>query len=145
MANRAANYYTYWNLHKKCWSVKYKGRVIAHLSWAFIVGPWFQVSEAGRQRVLAEGRKNVHAYVVSHHMPMNDGPWSAPADVGLVSLLNRTKGQGARVTYNPYRGPQFTRRDAWGDHRPVDYADALVLTWRDEHPLVLALAPAARV
>ena len=57
----------YRNLHKKCWSVqqKQKGRwkVVAHAESITLLDCVFRVSEAGRQRVLRESRKNVHAYI----------------------------------------------------------------------------------
>lgn len=53
----------YFNLHKHLFSVKQDGLVVLHTEGLTLVNAHFQVSEAGRQRVLAEGRKNVHAYV----------------------------------------------------------------------------------
>ena len=56
----------YRNLHKNCWSVKCmkSKKVIAHLDHIFLERCKLKVSEAGRQRVLKERRKNVHAMVV---------------------------------------------------------------------------------
>ena len=61
--------FIYFNLHRKCFSVKAlegakKGRVVAHVNDAIVYNPTFKVSEAGRQRVLRERKKNVHAGVV---------------------------------------------------------------------------------
>ena len=61
--------YVYFNLHKKCFSVKalsgdLKGLVIAHTNSINLDDVTFKVSEAGRQRVLIEKKKNVHAGVV---------------------------------------------------------------------------------
>jgi hypothetical protein len=53
----------------------------------------FRVSEAGRQRVLCDKRKNVHAGVVGF--------------VADISLL----GQSVKVTYNPYKFDSFIKRD----------------------------------
>lgn len=54
----------YFNLHKKCFSIRDKKtrKVIAHLDRLKMQGK-FKVSEKGRQRVLKEQRKNVHAIV----------------------------------------------------------------------------------
>jgi hypothetical protein len=86
--------FVYFNLHKKLWSVKdlQSGLVVAHAKKVAVANPVFKVSEAGRQRVIAEQRKNVHAGVVgtldAHH-----------SDFG---------GEGkARVSYNPYRASHF--------------------------------------
>lgn len=58
----------YFNLHKKLLSVQAKvdGRwkVVAHVEDAYVRNATFKVSEAGRQRVIKEKRKNVHAYIL---------------------------------------------------------------------------------
>lgn len=86
--------FVYYNLHKKMWSVKAlegerKGRVIIHCLNFSLANCTFKVSEAGRQRVLRERRKNVHAGIV--------GEWrdTIPCD------------DGDMVSYNPYKGPHF--------------------------------------
>jgi hypothetical protein len=84
----------YWNLHKHLFSVRplegpYKGRVVAHTDSLDLYDVTFTVQPAGRQRVLDEGRKNVHAFirgVVSAGLP-HDTPKA--------------------VTYNPYRDTSF--------------------------------------
>jgi hypothetical protein len=48
------------------------------------------VSEAGRQRVLRDRRKNVHAYIVGR---VSDAPGTLPG--------------GRRVRYNPYETETF--------------------------------------
>jgi len=57
----------YFNLHKKLFSVQTKvdGRwkVVSHSSTIALRDVRFRVSQAGRKRVLAEKRKNVHAFV----------------------------------------------------------------------------------
>jgi hypothetical protein len=84
----------YRNLHKGCWSVKSlkTGRVLAHLDEVFISDALFRVSEAGRQRVLRERVKNVHAGVV--------GVVSLPPGAGEFA-------PGRRVRYNPYQAATF--------------------------------------
>ena len=61
--------FVYYNLHKHRLSVKalsgsQKGRVVAHAVRVVLHDCEFRVSEAGRQRVIREKRKNVHAGVV---------------------------------------------------------------------------------
>jgi hypothetical protein len=85
--------FVYFNLHRKCFSVKAlegscKGRVIDHLNGLTLANATFKVSEAGRQRVLQEKRKNVHAGVVG-------------------TLVNYDPNPMLRVTYNPYKGSNF--------------------------------------
>ena len=87
--------FVYFNLHKKVFSIKAlegpcKGRVIAHRRELMLYDAIFKVSEAGRQRVLRECRKNVHAGVV--------GNWVNE----LISVAHRTQ-----VTYNPYKYNSF--------------------------------------
>ena len=93
MAN--AKFYVYFNLHKDCFSVKHKGRVTAHFTHAILTGCQFKVSQAGRDRVLREKRKNVHAYVACD----------------TVEAFDPQLDTGERVTYNPYAGPTFTVAD----------------------------------
>jgi len=66
-----------------------KGRVIAWEKSIVIKGPLFVVSEAGRQRVIREGRKNVHAGI--------RGLWVGTSPFPLENI------GGRRITYNPYR------------------------------------------
>lgn len=55
----------YFNLHKKLYSIRDKvtGLVVAHADSVLLVDAIFKVSQAGRQRVLREQKKNVHAFV----------------------------------------------------------------------------------
>jgi hypothetical protein len=88
--------FVYWNLHKKCWSVKdmKTGLVIKHTSEMVLVDCKFKVSEAGRQRVIREKRKNVHAGVVGFLTDL------LPVRIGLP------------VYYNPYKQSTFTINNA---------------------------------
>ena len=65
--------FVYYNLHRKVWSVKalggpLKGKVVQHRIFIVLRDCTFKVSEAGRQRVLSTGKKNVHAGVVGYFM-----------------------------------------------------------------------------
>lgn len=68
----------YYNLHKKVYSIRcLKSKlVIAHCNDVIpLIDVSFKVSEKGRQRVLREKRKNVHAFVrgtISHFHNMTD-------------------------------------------------------------------------
>jgi len=53
----------YFNLHKRVFSVRHKGRVIEHVKSAIVRRPKFVVQAAGRAKVLREKKKNVHAFV----------------------------------------------------------------------------------
>ena len=87
--------FVYFNLHKKVWSVKAlegpsKGLVIQHATQLKLKDVIFKVSEAGRQRVIAEKRKNVHAGVVG-------------TLVDYIQLGSDVK----LVSYNPYKAGHF--------------------------------------
>lgn len=88
-----AKYYIYFNLHKKCYSVKYRGKVIKHFNYAIVYEPEFKVSATGRERVRREGVKNVHAYIVSSDIVF------LPAPTFIVPKVT--------VKYNPYKNESF--------------------------------------
>lgn len=54
--------YVYRNLHKRCWSVMQRGRVIAHLDVLGLDNCQFVVRPAGRKKTIEQRRKNVHAF-----------------------------------------------------------------------------------
>lgn len=79
----------YRNLHRGCWSVRRRGVPVSHQDTLTLIGAVFRVSEPGRQRVLRERQKNVHAVVRG-------------------TLVERDVGSDLlEVSYNPYRGPTF--------------------------------------
>ena len=69
------------------------GRVLFHANEITLGNVQFKVGKAGRERVLREKRKNVHAGVVGY--------------ITDVSLLC----QGKRVTYDPYKYSSFVLSD----------------------------------
>lgn len=109
--------FVYWNLHKKCWSIRAeegsrKGKVISHRPYVYLDTVQFKVSEAGRQRVLKEKRKNVHAGVVGYY---NATP----------TPLYRSGLKQLEVTYNPYRYKNFVRKES---KRTIRQAEGAYLT-----------------
>ena len=54
----------YRNLHRDCWSIRQDGVVVAHANSVGLTNCTFKVSQAGRQRVLRDQKKNVHAKIV---------------------------------------------------------------------------------
>lgn len=82
----------YWNLHRHCYSIQDAStRLVIDYSDSLVLADvTFKVSEAGRQRVLREGRKNVHAFVV-----------------GTVISEYENPAQWWKVSYNPYKGRDF--------------------------------------
>lgn len=96
----------YRNLTRSCLSLQHAGRVIGHVHAVLIVDARPVISEAGRQRVIATGRKQVHAYIegrarrVSLH------------EAREIHRAHRDTAQG--ISYNPTRGPGFEFRDRPG-------------------------------
>lgn len=86
--------FIYFNLHKKLFSVRdARSRlVVAHADEATVEDAVFSVSQAGRERVLRERSKNVHAGVR-----------------GTASLRGGPVRGWTRVTYNPYKYRTFVR------------------------------------
>lgn len=100
--------FVYYNLHRKCWSIKAlegerKGKVIAHADRVGLLDCTFKVSAAGRDRVRRERKKYVHAGVVGTLTP------------GLS--IGDTRAH--KVVYNPYRYETFVR---WVDQSPIHTA-----------------------
>jgi hypothetical protein len=91
--NNFSKYFVYWNLHKDLWSVQdiKAKKVIAHLPSLVLCDCVFVVREGGRQRVLKEKRKNVHAGVKGHIHNVD-----LPTTEGLIPLY-----------YNPYTCEYF--------------------------------------
>ena len=111
----------YFNLHKKVYSVRCKKTrlVIAHVNNICLEDVNFKVSEKGRQRVLAEKRKNVHAVV--------EGTVICPV-LGSNSSMHG-------ITYNPYRFDTFVTR---GLNIPVLNSSMAMLTLEGKRPTMKA-------
>lgn len=87
--------FVYFNLHKKKWSVKCwrTKKVVAHLDEIYLKDCTFKVSQKGRERVLREKRKNVHAGIRG----TTTEAFSLP--------------DSRSVTYNPYKYDSFVFAD----------------------------------
>lgn len=83
----------YWNLHKNCWSIQCKRKVIDHSNSLVLKNVTFIVSEKGRERVLKEKRKNVHAFAEGEIVEDDSNP----------SFITSPE----YISYNPYRFPWF--------------------------------------
>lgn len=118
-----AKYYIYWNLHKNCYSVRYRGKVIGHYNALVATNVRFSVSEKGRQRVLAEQRKNVHAFVVADRIFPKTDPYM------LLDVQHFES-----VKYNPYKYSSFV------DYmeKPISDAGIVWLTTRNNEQKTVA-------
>lgn len=97
----------YFNLRKKLFSIQHKGLVVAHRDKVMLTNAQFKVNESGRQRVLKEKRKNVHAFVV--------GEWSDYVEEAIDIQ---------EVTYNPYKYSSFVFKN---ELTPIHNADKVWL------------------
>lgn len=120
--------FVYFNLHKKVWSLKARGgaknaRVLAHADHVQLKNVEFKVSEAGRQRVLAEKQKNVHAGLVGELVDLEGDLTEAGRAAGLAELAGNVEPlDGDRISYNPYKHPWFFRIS---DTQPAQKASAV--------------------
>lgn len=92
------------------YSVMQNGKVIRRTHRILLANAKFVVREGGRQRVVREKRKNVHAFVVG--TPVSSA----------FGIDRHGKDLPAKVRYNPYEGPHFK----WDDH-PLKGARAVLL------------------
>jgi hypothetical protein len=97
----------YYNFHKKLYSVQEKvdgcWKVVEHTNNINLINVTFKVSEAGRQRVIKEKRKNVHAAMIGERFPFIP-----------KSFVYRDE-----VSYNPYKSPYFMVKS---EDKPLDKA-----------------------
>lgn len=87
----------YRNLTRNVWSVMQNGKVECHAKYLVLKNAEFIVSESGRQRVLRDKKKNVHAFIRGY------------LSSAIESNLHDDKGRYPyyNVTYNPYRYDSF--------------------------------------
>ena len=78
----------YRNLRTGTFSVQHQGLVVAHLETVHLLGVRFAVSEAGRQRVIRDKQKNVHAFLIG-------------------TLTDQAPATAEAVSYNPYHAGHF--------------------------------------
>ena len=82
----------YKNLHNGMFSIRQNGLVVAHVDSVVLSPALFKVNQSGRQRVLVEKKKNVHAYVIGYVEGVN-------IDVEVGGMIP--------VSYNPYKFKHF--------------------------------------
>lgn len=108
----------YKNLHNGLWSVRSRstGRVIAHVEECTVENAKFVVQPAGRQRVLSQKRKNVHAFVRGDLLSANESSTIAVGWCEKSLGIQAPQMRGKSITYNPYAYGTFVYRD---DHSPI--------------------------
>lgn len=106
---------TYYNLHKQLLSIQAKvngvWKVVRYCQSITLTDVVFKVSESGRQRVLQQKRKNVHAYIC--------GTLQEDADLSPQFEWMDL------ITYNPYKFEKF-----YDGEKYVDTADKVFIKGR---------------
>ena len=111
--------FVYKNHHKDCWSVKQDGLVKAHADKLEMWDCSFRVNQKGREKVLKEKRKNVHAGIL-----------------GRVNDIGGTIMVGTEVTYNPYKYDSFVSKE---DGHPISRAKKVFLRVENKKGRIFAL------
>ena len=106
--------FVYFNLHKKVFSLRNQKtrRVYSHGNHVVIANATFKVSEAGRQRVLREQRKNVHAGVQGDVFSQG------------IPMVFSGDYKVREATYNPYLYDSFVDKET---KQPLSSADMVYL------------------
>ena len=106
----------YWNLRKRTWSVRAKDTrlVIDHKDSILLKDAILSVKQGGRERVLRDQQKNVHAFAIGE----------------VVDLDRLIYPYNSQVIYNPYKYTSFVMADT---EEPIYEADHVYLTrqWDD--------------
>lgn len=100
------------SLSVRATSGEHNGLVVDHLSTVYLTDCEFYVDESGRQKVLENERKNVHATVI-----------------GTLTQNEPSLADPIEITYNPYKFDSFVTQDA---HQPVSEAETVVIDVQDE-------------
>lgn len=113
-------YEIYWNLHRKMFSIRHKGRVISHAHSVNAFDAKFVVQPAGQRRVRATGHKTIHAFVRCREIEILEA--GAPP----VMFLKH------RVHYDPKINDTFVT-----ERSPITWAHVVSLRIRNNHPEIL--------
>ena len=107
-------YEAYYNLHKQCLSARPIGGYVKHYQFLCMKDVKFAVQPAGRQKVLREQKKNVHAFVrgdlVTWSPHRKEGEFYQPMDMEISAERFREDERYDEVTYNPYKYDSFVRK-----------------------------------
>ena len=112
--------FVYKNLHKDCWSIKQDGLVKAHTTDLCLFDCSFRVNKKGREKVLEQKRKNVHAGISGY---IEDR-------LGVIDARNPYYYKYKLATYNPYKYTSFVRID---NKEPVFWSSSVRMTKNKVH------------
>jgi len=118
----------YRNLHKKCWSIRSRepsrkyGLVVAHATRIGLEDAKFVVSQAGRNRVLKDKRKNVHAVVRGNLIYSNYRDFT-DRDMWFKYQARIENNTVYSITYQPYKKSTFFWTDT---EHPIYYSTMVI-------------------
>ena len=95
----------YKNLHNGLFSVRQNGLVVAHVESIVLSYPKIKINEKGRQKVIKDKAKNVHAFIT-----------------GFPNSVNKcfTIDDKHAITYNPYKFKTFVYKNGLHDVYPTN-------------------------
>jgi len=102
----------YYNLHKKTFSVQYKGKIILYADYVKLGNVEFRVRVGGKEKVRQEMRKNVHAFVIGD---LKDYCVYPCENMPLETNDNI-------ITYNPYKYDTFVNKET---EEPIYFANEI--------------------
>ncbi len=100
-------------------SVKVPGRRIEYAAWVSLRDAEFRVFQPGRRRCLAEGVRNVHAWVVGTEVDRLTGIWPQ---------LDFPPPSYRQAVYDPWKGPWFVDS---GTLEPVHRASWVIMSGKN--------------
>ena len=124
-------YLIYYNLHNNLWSIKdtKTKHVVGHAGIIILADVQPVVSENGRQRVIKERRKNVHAYLRGKIVSLGDfhsyKGRRKPAEATCRNHSMDGLDDYRPITYNPYARGDFYYKD---DDKTFTSADTAFLS-----------------
>lgn len=127
---RTHQYRVYRNLHNGKWSIRCEstGLVVGHADRVELAAVSCLVSKAGQQRVVKEGRKNVHAFLRGYVVAVEGFEPYCFRTLYLTTASDWEKDLEAKcglaLSYNPYKGPTFFDKDT---QKPLGWVFAAVL------------------
>lgn len=106
----------YFNLTKNIFSVQSRekesyGRVIDHVESVVLKAPKFVVRQSGRNKVIKDQQKNVHAFVVG-----TVSETGVERDSSMPVLLEEV------ITYNPYKSGSFVKLETGSAVNSAEFA-----------------------
>ena len=112
----------YRNLQTGLWSVGQSNLVLFHTDYIVLKNIRFNVGNKGRERVLEENQKNVHAMVSGFTVPD-------------LSEVNRLTTETVNVSYNPYYNKSFIVVETGCSIFEAKFADMIIM---DDYASIIA-------